>query len=245
MPHLGRRLLLLGIVAGLALAAADDEPLDGSVDDPLEDVYDGAAPKAAPVPVTADATPPPKQDAAVEVDKVVAPRKNKKTNVTDTMPDYIKGNPKAREMHEAIHRPDLDHATTHHENGTEVERYEFHSELVYADPKRPHGVFVYRTLKDDKVTRGLPSCAAVDGWYLSINRLPFWPIQNVPTGLPLVAAKCDYDFVDWPDDKHIFEEVPEEFGDYVVVFSKEKPDDELYWKTELEAAEKEVMKQEL
>ena len=71
-----------------------------------------------------------------------APRKNKKTNVTDTMPDYIKGNPKAREMHEAIHRPDLDHATTHHENGTEVERYEFHSELVYADPKRPHGVFV-------------------------------------------------------------------------------------------------------
>ena len=31
----------------------------------------------------------------------------------------------------------------------------------------------------------------------------------------------------------------------VVVFSKEKPDDELYWKTELEAAEKEVMKQEL
>ena len=98
-------------------------------------------------------------------------------------------------------------ATSHHDNGTAIERYDFHSELVYVDKKLPHGVKVYRTMNHDKTTRGLPSCATVDGWYLSLGGLPFWPVEFVHKGQPDIAAACDYVFVDWPKGKNIRDEV--------------------------------------
>ena len=98
-------------------------------------------------------------------------------------------------------------ATSHHDNGTAIERYDFHSELVYVDKKLPHGVKVYRTMNHDKTTRGLPSCATVDGWYLSLGGLPFWPVEFVHKGQPDIAAACDYVFVDWPEGKNIRDEV--------------------------------------
>jgi hypothetical protein len=65
----------------------------------------------------------------------------------------------------------------------------------------------------------------VDGWYLSINGLPFWPVENVHNGLPHYAAACDYSFVGWPEDKNLRDEVPRGASDMRVVFSKVKPPD--------------------
>ena len=138
---------------------------------------------------------------------------------------------------EAVQRaldPQPGDATHEHENGTAVTRYEFHSELVFIDKEKgPDRVRVYRTKYHDMRTKGLPSCAVVDGWYLSLNGLPFWPVENVPTGLPAIAAACDFRLKDWPDGKNIRDEVPRDHEDMIVVFSKEKPPDQLYWKSEL------------
>ena len=57
-----------------------------------------------------------------------------------------------------------------HVNGSQVSRFEFHSELVYINKDRgPNAIKVYRTMHHDKSMRGLPSCAAVDGSYLSLD----------------------------------------------------------------------------
>jgi len=110
-----------------------------------------------------------------------------------------------------------------HQNGSAVSRYAFHSEFVFHVKTRgPNAIKVYRTMQHDKTTRGLPSCSAVSGWYLSLGGSPFWPVVNVPNGLPDIAAACDYDFVEWPEGKNIRDEVPAD--DHMeVVFSKEKP----------------------
>jgi len=141
--------------------------------------------------------------------------------------------PGQREAEAALESAHLDHAVAQHANGSDVTRFEFHSELVAVDKERPHAVRVYRTQKHDSTTRGLPDCGIVDGWYLSLNGLPFWPVASIPTGMHRLAAACDYEFVEWPDGKNIRDEVPSDMGDMRVVFSKVKPPDELYWKSEL------------
>ena len=119
--------------------------------------------------------------------------------------------------------PNPNDASGYHDNGSSVQRYEFHSELVHVDKDLPHAVKVYRTMMHDKTTRGLPSCDAVDGWFLSLNGLPFWQVEHVDNGLPHYAAACDYAFKDWPDGKSIRDEVPRLQMDMNVVFSKVEP----------------------
>jgi hypothetical protein len=89
--------------------------------------------------------------------------------------------------------PNPGDATGFHENGTAVERYEFHSELVHVDKDRPHAVKIYRTLQSDKTTRGLPRRARappVDGASPALRR-PLHPSMAVHASQRMVVGRSD------------------------------------------------------
>jgi len=119
------------------------------------------------------------------------------------------------------------------------DRYEWHTERVLVE--HGHQVRIDRTNMHDtphgraRTLHMLPACMLVDGWYLSVNDLPFWQVKAFRPKLAILAD-CRFEFKDWPEGKDIRDEVPEarRGKDMKVVFSRHLPpeNENLRWKTD-------------
>jgi hypothetical protein len=139
------------------------------------------------------------------------------------------------------------------ESVAHLERYAFHSLNVLTI--RDDFVEVNRLIMHDtdeggisKETHALPLCGIVDGWYMSLNNLPFVKVSARHHGpMELRYAACEYTILDLPAGRSIIKELPDEAHhhyngpcDMQVVFVKELPKasetKNMVWKTDAGAA---------